>query len=65
MSPKGNKSGNRGHRLPIGGLESKGTIQKTVRLSFEKYKVIEKKLSTMKKDFAEYVRDLIDQDLKK
>jgi hypothetical protein len=65
VSPKGNKSENRGHRLPVGGINSKGTVQKTVRLSVEKYKVIEKKLSKLEKDFAEYVRNLIDEDLKK
>ncbi len=64
MSPKGNRSERRGHRPPVGGEESKGTIQKTVRLSLETYKKVELKLSKSDMDFAEYVRVLIKKDLK-
>lgn len=65
MSPKGNKTDRRGHRFPVGGENSKGTVQMTVRLSVETFEKVKKKLGKLKTDFAGYVRELIEGDLKK
>lgn len=65
MSPKGNKTDRRGHRPLVGGESSKGTRQMTVRLSVETFEKVKKKLGKLKIDFAEYVRELIEGDLKK
>jgi predicted DNA binding CopG/RHH family protein len=65
MSPKGNKSDRRGHPPRVGGKDSKGTIQMTVRLSVETFEKVKRKLGKLETDFAGYVRELIEKDLKK
>jgi hypothetical protein len=65
MSPRGNRTENRGHRYPVGGEESRGTIQRSVRIPIELYEKVNKKLKKSEKDFAEHVRDLLTADLKK
>ena len=65
MSPKGNKTDRRGHRAPVGGENSKGTVQMTVRLSVETFEKVKKKMDKLKMDFAGYVRSLVEKDLNK
>ena len=64
MAPKGNRSEARGHRDPVGGPDSKGTILKAIRLSIEVWSKIIKKIGK-EGDFSNYIRRLIDRDLKK
>jgi hypothetical protein len=64
MSPKGNRTDKRGHRSLIGGTRSKGTILKAIRLPVETWNKILRKIG-MKKNFSDYIRTLIEEDLKK
>jgi hypothetical protein len=58
-----NKTG-RGHAPRVGGQKSKGTIQKGVKLSVETWAAL---IAKNGKDFSfsDYVRKLIETDLKK
>lgn len=59
---KGNRGPKRGHRQRVGGNTSKGTIQRTVKLPYELNKSIQSKIKAL--GFSEYVRQLIEQDIK-
>jgi hypothetical protein len=59
MSP--NTTG-RGHAPRVGGQDSKGTIQKAIRLSKEMWKKLIAK-NGKSFSFSDYVRDLIEKDL--
>jgi hypothetical protein len=61
MSPKGNRTG-RGGTPRVGGQDSKGTIQKAIRLSAEMWKQL---VARQGKNFSfsDYVRQLIERDL--
>jgi hypothetical protein len=60
MSP--NRTG-RGHPPRVGGTESKGTIQKGVKVSKETWALLTTKYGR-NFSFSDYVRKLIDADLK-
>ena len=61
MAPKGNKTG-RGGTPRVGGRESKGTVQKGVKLSKEMWAAL---IARQGKnfDFSGYIRQLIEKDL--
>jgi hypothetical protein len=65
--PKGNRSHKRGHRTPVGGPESEGTVQKSIRLPMEECRQAEEERVGKDKQyrtFSDYVRALIFRDLK-
>jgi hypothetical protein len=55
-----NRSNQRGHRPRIGGKDSKGSIQKTVRLPIETLRKFQKEIGKRPGAFSKYVRILID-----
>jgi hypothetical protein len=65
MTPKGNRTERRGHRAPVGGEKSKGSLQKSVRLPIEVIKKIERRIGRKKGAFSILVRDLIEAYLAK
>ena len=60
--PKGNKSVKRGHRTKVGGEESRGTIQKSIRIPVELFEKVMGKIGKIK--FSDHVRNLLEKDFK-